>query len=90
MWGKHGSCERTTLRYGRAPEDAPPAKSAFVESIRSKWFKLHWILNAVGLSFAALGAVFSYSAGVVQVASCTRSTRELSSSKDSGFKSLRG
>ena len=67
MWGgEHGSRDCMTLRYGRAPEDAPPAKSDLVEAIRSKWFKLHWILNAVGLSFAASGAVFSYLAGVVR------------------------
>ena len=47
-------------RYARAPPDAPPARSATLESIRSGWFRLHWILNTAGLAFAAMGWLLAY------------------------------
>lgn len=50
------------VRYGRPPVDSPPSKSALLESVRSKWFKLHWILNALGLGLATIGFFFSYAA----------------------------
>ena len=49
-------------RFARAPPDAPPARSATLESIRSGWFRLHWILNTAGLAFAAVGWLLAHTA----------------------------
>lgn len=61
-WGLFVPAGVWAVRYARAPQDAPPAKNAFVEWLRSRWFKLHWILNGVGLGFATVGFFLSYSA----------------------------
>jgi hypothetical protein len=61
-WGFFIPAGVWAVRYARATDDAPPAKSAFVEALRSRWFKLHWILNAVGLGCAGVGCILSYTA----------------------------
>ena len=49
-------------RYAKAPRDAPPSKRELLGAIRDSWFSIHRALVSIGLFFAFVGAMLSYSA----------------------------